>query len=86
LFEDDDFLVNKWISSDSAFDGDGRFMCSYKNPGNNPVKICYNLAFQEVRQGIEKSYLRLGIWFPILRSNKKTSSKISPISSNSCCC
>jgi hypothetical protein len=33
LLEGDCFSDNEWVSSDAAFDGDGRFLCSYKNPG-----------------------------------------------------
>jgi hypothetical protein len=46
LFEGDYFSVNKWVFSYGAFDGDGRFLCPYKNPGNNSVRVFYNLAFQ----------------------------------------
>jgi hypothetical protein len=59
--EGDYFSDNEWVSSDDALDGDGWFLCSYKNPGNDPVKIRYNLAFREVRQGVENSYQRIGI-------------------------
>jgi hypothetical protein len=34
-------------------------------------KIRYNLAFREVRQGVENSYGRVGMWFPLLGNNKK---------------
>jgi hypothetical protein len=71
LQEGEFFLNNQWVSSDSAFEGDGRFLCSYKNPGNDSVTICYNLAFREVRQGVEKRYGRVGLWFPLLGNNKK---------------
>jgi hypothetical protein len=37
---------------------------SYKNPGNDPVKICHSLACYEVKQGIANSYHRFGIWLP----------------------
>jgi hypothetical protein len=57
--------------SGGAFEGDGRFICSYKNPGNDPDKIYHNLAFCEVRQGVENSYGRFGMWFPLLGNNKK---------------
>jgi hypothetical protein len=57
--------------SDGVFDGDGRFLCSYKNPGNDPVKIRYNSALREVRQGVENSYQRVGAWFPLLGNNKE---------------
>jgi hypothetical protein len=69
--EGDYFSDNEWLSSDGAFDGDGQILCSYKNPGNDPVKVCYNVAFQEGRQGVENSYQRIRIWFPILGNNKK---------------
>jgi hypothetical protein len=65
------FSDNQWISSDGAFEGDGRFICSYKNPGNDLDKICYNLAFREVRQGVKNSYGRVGMWFPLLGNNMK---------------
>jgi hypothetical protein len=81
LLEGNYFSDNEWVSSDGAFDVDGRFLYSYKNPRNDAVKICYNLAFQEVRQRMENSYQRIGIWFPILANNKKTLPYCSP-----CCC
>ena len=71
LLEEDYFSENEWVSSDGAFDGDGRFLCSCKNPSNDPVKIRYNLALREVRQGVENSYQRVGAWFPLLGNNKK---------------
>jgi hypothetical protein len=49
LLECSYFSDDEWVSSDGAFDGE--FLCSYKNPGNNLVKIRFNLAFQEVRKG-----------------------------------
>jgi len=57
------------VSSDDAFEGDGWLLCSYKNPGNDATRIPYNLAFHEVRQGVENSYGRAGIWFPLLGNN-----------------
>jgi hypothetical protein len=71
LREGEFFSDNQWISSDGAFEGDGQFICSYKNPGNDLDKIRYNLAFREVRQGVENSYGRVGMWFPLLGNNKK---------------
>jgi hypothetical protein len=71
LQEGDFFSDNQWVSSDGAFEGDGRFLCSYKNPGNDPARIHYNLAFHEVRKGVENSYGRVGLWFLLLGNNKK---------------
>ncbi len=39
LLEGNYFSDAEWVSSDGAFDGYGRFLCSYKNPGNDAVKI-----------------------------------------------
>ncbi len=71
LREQEFFSDKQWIASDGGFDGDGGFVCSYKNPGNDQDKIHYNLAFREVRMGVENSYGRVGMWFPLLGNNKK---------------
>jgi len=65
------FSDDQWVSSDGAFERDGRLLCSYRNPGNDTTRIRYNLAFREVRQGAENSYGRVGMWFPLLGNNKK---------------
>jgi hypothetical protein len=70
LQEGDYFSEDEFVASDVAFEGDGHFRCSYKNPGNNEVKKLFNLAFCEVRTGIENSYQRTGAWFPLLGNNK----------------
>jgi hypothetical protein len=31
------------VTTDAAFEGDGRFLYPYKNPGNNPDRIAFNL-------------------------------------------
>ncbi|MFN9981237.1 MAG: hypothetical protein ACK53Y_15030, partial [bacterium] len=38
------FSDNQWVSSDGAFEGERRFIYTNKNPGNDPVSICNNLA------------------------------------------
>ncbi len=58
------------MASDGAFEGDGHFKCSCKNPVNHDVKKLFNLAFCELRTGIENSYQRTGAWFPLLGNNK----------------
>jgi hypothetical protein len=65
------FSGNEFVATDGAFEGDGRFMCSYKNPGNDPNKIHFNNAFHEVRIEKEVSYQRVGDWFPLLGNNKR---------------
>jgi hypothetical protein len=48
LQEIDYFSDEEFVASDGGFDGDGRFRCSYRNPGNDPVKVRFNLAWHEV--------------------------------------
>jgi hypothetical protein len=71
LQEGDYFSADEFVAADGGFDGDGRFRCSYKNPGNDEVKQLFNLAWREVRTGVENSYQRVGAWFPLLGNNKK---------------
>jgi hypothetical protein len=71
LQEGDYFSEEEFVASDGGFDGDGRFRCSYKNPGNDPIKVRFNLAWNEVRTGVENSYQRVGLWFPVLGNNKR---------------
>jgi hypothetical protein len=61
FFSDDEFVV-----ADGAFEGDNHLCCNYKNPWNDEVKKLWNLAFYEVRMGVENSYQRTGAWFPLL--------------------
>jgi len=56
LSKGDYFLDDEFVAADGAFEGDGRLKCSYKNPGNDEVKKLWNLAFREVRTGVENSY------------------------------
>ncbi len=81
------FSDNQWVSSDGAFEGGRWFFCSYKNPGHDPDRICYNLALHEVRQGVQTSYGRVDMWFPLLGNNNKKLpySGESPVSGYSCC-
>ncbi len=71
LSEGDYFSGNQFVATDGAFEGDGWFMFSYKNPGNDPNKIRFNNAFCEVRTGKEVSYQRVGEWFLLLGNNKR---------------
>jgi hypothetical protein len=50
------FSNDEFVAADGAFEGDGCLKCSYKNPGNDKVKKLWNLAFCEVRTGVENSY------------------------------
>ncbi len=65
------FSGSQWVAVDGGFEGDGRFLCSYKIPGNDQNHIDFNNAFHEVRTLKENNYQRVGIWFPILRNNKR---------------
>jgi hypothetical protein len=70
LQEGEFFLDNEFIAANGAFEGDGHLHCSFKNPGNNEAKKLWNLAFPEVRTGVENSYQRTGAWFPLIGNNK----------------
>jgi hypothetical protein len=63
LQEGDYFSEDEVAAFDGAFKGDGHLRCSCKNPGNEKVKKLFNLAFHEVRTGIENSYQVLGFFF-----------------------
>jgi hypothetical protein len=65
------FSGSQWVAVDGGFEGDDRFVCSYKNPGNNENRIDFNNVFHEVRTLKENSYQRVGIWFPLLGNNKR---------------
>jgi hypothetical protein len=54
LQEGEYFAEGEFIAADGGFEGDGRFKCSHKNPGNDPVKIIFNLTWREVCTGVEK--------------------------------
>jgi hypothetical protein len=64
------FSIGEFVATDGGFEGDGRFICSYKNPGNDRNKIIFNLAFREMCTGAENSYQRVGAWFKLLGKNK----------------
>jgi hypothetical protein len=66
FFSDDAF-----VATDGAFKGDGHLHCSFKNPRNDEVKKLWNLAFHEVRTGVENSYQRTGAWCPLIGNNKR---------------
>jgi hypothetical protein len=70
LQEGEFFLVDEFVASDGAFEGDGHLCCSFKNPGNNEVKKLWNLAFCEVQTCVENSFQRTGAWFPLIGNNK----------------
>ena len=48
LQEGEYFSDGEFVAADGAFDGDGRFCFSYKNPGNDEIKKLFNLAWREV--------------------------------------
>ena len=65
FFSDDEF-----VAADGTFEVDGHLWCSFKNPGNDKVKRLWNLAFCEVRMGMDNSSQRRGAWFPLLGNIK----------------
>jgi len=71
VFTSSYFWDDEFVAADGAFEGDGCLKWSYKNPGNDEVKKLWNLAFCEVRTGVENSYQQTGAWFPFLGNNKQ---------------
>jgi hypothetical protein len=71
LQEGEFFLDDEFVAADGVFEGDGHLRCSFKNPGNNEAKKLWNLAFCEVRSGVENSYQRTAAWFPLIGNNKR---------------
>lgn len=65
----DFFSFGEKIISDGGFAGDGPILVSYNNV-NTPEKALYNVAFKEVRVGIENAFGRVQMWFPILGIEK----------------
>ena len=51
----------------SFLDDDGPILVSF-NKVNTPEKALYNVAFKEVRMGIENAFGRVQMRFPILGS------------------
>lgn len=58
------------IASDGGFRGDGPQLISY-DILDTQEKIDFNLAFKEVRVGVENAFGRVQMWFPILGVEKK---------------
>jgi hypothetical protein len=75
LFEGDFFSDVQFIATDGAFEGDGRFICSYKNPGCDENKITFNNVFREVWTLKENSCQQVGAWSPLLGNNKQKLNK-----------
>lgn len=65
------FSPGEYVMNDGGFEGDGPCKSSYPNPGADIDKKLFNVAFKEVRQGIETAYSRTCRWFPILGNNKQ---------------
>ena len=64
------FSQSERLASDGGFRGDGPLLISYDNL-DTPEKILFNLAFKEVRVGVENAFGRIQNWFPILGRNKR---------------
>ena len=64
------FSAGEKIASDGGFRGDGPLLYSY-DVINTDEKMNYNLAFKEVRVGIENAFGRVQLWFPLLGVEKK---------------
>jgi hypothetical protein len=58
------FSQGEKLASDGGFKGDGNLIISYDNLDSEDKKT-YNLAFKEVRVGVENAFGRVQMWFPI---------------------
>ena len=63
------FTLGEKLATDGGFQGDGPLIISYSNV-DTPEKAIYNVAFKEVRVGIENAFGRVQMWFPILGIEK----------------
>jgi hypothetical protein len=59
------FSFGEKLASDGGFRGDGNLVISYDNLDTVEKEI-FNLAFKEVRVGVENAFGRVQMWFPIL--------------------
>ena len=63
------FSFGETLGADGGFLGDGPTVVSF-NQVNTEYKALYNVAFKEVRVGIENAFGRVQMWFPILGIEK----------------
>ena len=60
------FSEGEWMASDGGFQGNGPAVYSFNDLRGDRSRQVYNLAFTEVRKGIENAFGRVQMWFPIL--------------------
>jgi len=60
------FTADEKVAADGGFRGNGPLIYSWDNPGNDPAKQAFNVAFNEVRKYKENNYGRVKSSFPIL--------------------
>lgn len=63
------FSFGERVAADGAFQGDGPQLVSFSNVGGAEDRALYNVAFKEVRMGIENAFGRVQMWFPLLGIN-----------------
>ena len=59
------FSPGEKVGADGGFQGDGPCLISHTKVDNRD-KAAYNVAFKEVRKGIENAFGRVQMWFPLL--------------------
>ena len=64
------FSDGEWLACDGGFRGDGPQMYSYDDL-SEPGREIYNLAFREVRVGVENAFGRVQMWFPIFGAQQR---------------
>jgi hypothetical protein len=63
------FSLLERVAADGGFLGDGPNIVSFNNVNTNE-RALFNVAFKEVRVGIENAFGRVQMWFPILGVQK----------------
>ncbi len=62
------FSHGQFVAADGGFEGDHKFFCSYKNPGNGHNKIIFNLAFSKCAEEQKTATKELVLGFHYLET------------------
>ena len=63
------FSDGELLAADGGYTGTGNLLYSHNNMNDRNQKL-FNLTFTEVRKGVENSFGRVQMWFPILGNQK----------------
>ena len=65
------FSDGEWLACDGGFRGDGPQIYSFDDTLGLPDRQLYNLAFREIRVGVENAFGRVQMWFPIFGAQQR---------------